>query len=192
MAPVTTTKDLTAALKTRKNDADRTFAGSALAVRASAADVERAFELAKGEKSPARIIAKLTDKQGLFASERLLPQVVPDAQQPEADRMPKWDYPTLDELLSNPKIYAALPMSAARVGGPFDDTLKTLDASEAVKRHLRKVVVDPLISGSQTRIIAWLKAVIGYDEARLFRRLRPIPRPVEQDVHDLRQSVTGR
>ena len=193
MAAVNSTKDLTAALKDRKRgDADRTFAGSALAVRASAADVERAYELAKRDTSPTRIIAKLTDKQGLFASERLLPQVVPDAQQPEADRMPKWDHATLDDLLADSKIYAALPMSAARVGGPFDDTLKTLDASEAVKRHLRKVVVDPLTSGSQTRIIAWLKAVIGYDEARLFKRLRPLPRPVEQDVHDLRQSVTGR
>ena len=68
-------------------------------------------------------------------------------------------------------------MSAERVGGPFNDTLKTLDASEAVQVDLRKVVVDPLTSGSQPRIIAWLKAVIGYDEARLFKRLKRLRKP---------------
>ena len=190
MTSVNTTRELTAALKDGNRDAaDRTLAGSALAVRASAGDVERAFELAKRDTSPTRIIAKLMDKQGLFASERLLPNVVPDAQQPEEDRMPKWDYGTLDELLADPKIYAALPMSAARVGGPFNDTLKTLDASEAVKKHLHKVVVEPLTSNSQTQIIAWLKAVIGYDEATLFKRIQGIRGPLERDVNDLRASV---
>ena len=105
--------------------------------------------------------------------------------------MPKWDYDTVDELVADPKIQAALPMSAARVGGPFDDTLKSLDASPAVKKHLRKVVVEPLVSGSVPRIIAWLKAIIDYSEANLSKRLRSPPVPVERDVSDLRQSAGG-
>jgi hypothetical protein len=83
-------------------------------------------------------------------------------------------------------------MSAARVGGPFEDTLKTLEASDAVKRHLRKVVVEPLTSKSVPRIIGWLKAVIGYSEATLFTRIKTIRGPLERDLNDVRQSVGSR
>ena len=193
MQNVNTDKELTAALKDRKRSgAEKTFAGASLAVRASVNDIRRAFELAKKDTNKSRIIGKLTDKDGLFASERLLPSIVPDSRQPEEDRMPKWDYATVDQLLSDPKICAALPMSADRVGGPFNDTLKTLDASQAVKDHLRKVVVNPLTSRSVPRIVAWLKGVIDYSEARLFKRLRPLPGPVERDLNDLRQSAGAR
>ena len=193
MRSVNTDKELTAALKDpKRSHAERTFAGASLAVRASANDIQRAFELAKKDTNQSRIIAKLTDKNGLFASERLLPGVVPDAQQPEEDRMPKWDYDTVDQLLNDPKIRAALPMSADRVGGPFNDTLKTLDASNAVKNHLRKVVVEPLTSRSCPRIIRWLNDVINYSEATLFKRLRHIRGPLERDVNELRQSVGAR
>jgi hypothetical protein len=186
-------KELTAVLKDRKrSDAEKTLAGASLAVRASVKDIQRAFELAKKDTNRSRIIRKLTDKDGLFAAERLLPSVVPDARQPEEDRMPKWDYATVDQLLADPKIRAALPMSADRVGGPFNDTLKTLDASPAVKAHLRKVVVGPLTSGSVPRIVAWLKGVIDYSEANLFKRLGPAPVPVERELSDLRQSVGAR
>ena len=193
MQTVNSDKELTAVLKDRKrSDAEKTFAGASLAVRASANDIQRAFDLAKKDTNKSRIIGKLTDKNGLFAAERLLPSVVPDAQQPEADRMPKWNHNTVDDLLKDPKIQAALPMSADRVGGPFNDTLKSLDASKAVKDHLRKVVVEPLTSGSVPRIVAWLKGVINYSEATLFKRLKPHRRPVERDLNDLRQSVGAR
>jgi hypothetical protein len=176
----------------KKTDAERTFAGASLAVRASAADIDRAFELGRKDTNVSRIIGKLTDKQGLFASERLLPDIVPDAQQPEEDRMPKWDYNTLDELLNDPKIQAALPMSAARVGAPFEDTLRTLDASEAVKRQLRRAVVEPLKSCNVPKIVAWLKRIVNYSPDTLFKRLRSLPRPVEQDLAELKQSVGAR
>jgi hypothetical protein len=193
MKKVNSDRELNAVLKDgKKSDAERTFAGSSLAVRASANDIQRAFDLAKSEKNRSRVIDKLIDGKGLFASERLLPTAVPDAKQPDEDRMPKWDYDTVDELVADPKIQAALPMSAARVGGPFDDTLKSLDASPAVKKHLRKVVVEPLVSGSVPRIIAWLKAIIDYSEANLSKRLRSAPVPVERDVSDLRQTAGAR
>jgi hypothetical protein len=193
MRNVSSDEALDATLKSRKStDAEKTFAGASLAVRASVNDLYAAFELAKKDTNRDRIIAKLTDKQGLFASERLLPSVVPDAKQPEADRMPKWDYGTVDELLDDPKIKAALPMSADRVGGPFKQTLQTLDASKAVKDHLYKVVVDPLTSKSVPRIIAWLHGVIGYSEATLWKRLAPPRRDVKTSLEDLRESVGAR
>ena len=80
-------------------------------------------------------------------------------------------------------------MSAARVGGPFDDTLKTLDASEAVKNHLHKVVVEPLTSARRRRSSPGSRRSIGYDEATLFKRIQGIRGPLERDVNDLRASV---
>ena len=44
--------------------------------------------------------------------------------------MPKWDFATVDQLLADPKIRAALPESAGKVAAPFEDTIKQLDASQ--------------------------------------------------------------
>jgi hypothetical protein len=193
MRSVNSDAELTAALKDRKrSDAERTFAAASLAVRASVNDIKRALDLAQTDTNRSRIIGKLTDKDGLFAAERLLPSVVPDSKQPEEDHMPKWDYETVDQLLSDPKIRAALPMSADRVGKPFKDTLDSLDASPAVKDHLRGVVVQPLTSGSVPRIVAWLKGVIDYSEATLFARLRAARARASRARNDLRPTVGAR
>jgi len=194
MQGVETDKELRAALRDRnRKDADKTLAGATLAVRASVGDIQRAFELAKKDTNRSRIIGKLTDKQGLFASERLLPTVVPDARQPEADRMPKWDYGTVEELLDDPKIKEALPMSAARVGDPFRETLKGLDASQPVKDQLHNAVVVPLTSKSVPRIRRWVLSVINYSEGDVFRRLHPpVKSHGEVELNELRQSVGAR
>jgi hypothetical protein len=113
---------------------------------------------------------------------------VPDAQQPEEDRMPKWDYATVDDLVRDPKIRAALPESAKRVGGPFEDTLATLEASPGVKNRLREAVVKPLTSGDVPTIIAWLKSVIGYSPARLDARLSG-GSSVRRDLVELREGM---
>ena len=172
----------------RRNDAERTFAAATLAVRASVHDVERAYELAKTGKDTAAVIAALTDRQGLFASERLLPDVVPDAEQPEEDRMPKWNYDTLDALVHDPKIREALPASAKRVGDPFEDTLATLDASPAVKDRLREVVVQPLGSGDVETIVRWLKSIVDYSPDRLEQRFGYRSHG-KQDLVELRQGM---
>ena len=194
MQSVNTDEELRAALKDRKRgDADKTLAGATLAVRASVGDVQRAFELAKKDTNRSRIIGKLTDKQGLFAAERLLPNVVPDAKQPEEDRMPKWDYGTVEQLLDDPKIKAALPMSAARVGDPFRETLKGLDASQPVKDQLYGAVVDPLTSKSVPRIRRWVLDVINYSPENVFRRLHPpVKSHGEVELNELRQSAGAR
>ena len=70
-------------------EADRTFAGATLAVRASVGGRRAAFELARKKRKREDIIASLMGKDGLFASERYIPKAVPDAKQPEDDRMPQ-------------------------------------------------------------------------------------------------------
>jgi hypothetical protein len=184
---------LTAMLKNPKeHDAERTFAGATLAVRASVEDLDRAFALAhKNRKRPRKdIIASLMGKDGLFASERYIPKAVPDAKQPEDDRMPKWDYATVDELLHDPKISAALPESAKKVAEPFEDTIKHLDASQAVKDQITRAVVRPLKSGDRERIREWIKSVIEYSPVRLRQRMRSLPTTEpREDLVRLRQEV---
>jgi hypothetical protein len=172
----------------RRTDAERTFAGATLAVKASVGDVERAFELGRKRRKRSDVIKALMGRDGLFASERLIPKAVPDAQLPEDDRMPKWDYATVDALLADPKIRSALPESARKVAEPFEDTIRELDASKAVKEQLRLAVVKPLMSGNVPTIIGWLNSVIAYSPERLEARLRYHDR-LRVDLVRLRQEV---
>ena len=188
------TGQLKAILKDAKGSAaERTFAGAALAVRASVDDLDRAFAIAaKNRKRPRKdIIASLMGKDGLFASERYVPTAVPDAKQPADDRMPKWDYATVDQLLNDPKISAALPESASKVAEPFEDTLKHLDASQAVKDQITRAVVRPLKSGDPQRIRQWVKDVIEYSPARLRQRMKQQGLHRTDPIDDLGQLREG-
>jgi hypothetical protein len=170
-------------------DAERTFAGATLAVRASVEDIERAFELARKKRKRKDIVASLMGKDGLFASERYIPKAVPDAKQPADDRMPKWDYPTVDQLLADPKIRAALPESAGKVAAPFEDTIKNLEASQAVKDQITRAVVEPLKSGNVRRISDWVKSVIDYAPENIERRLEYGKGPLRKDLGELRSGM---
>jgi hypothetical protein len=181
---------LKAALRNKKGtDAERTFAGATLAVRASVDDLERAFELARKKRKRKDILASLMGKDGLFTSERYIPKAVPDAKQPEDDRMPKWDHATVDQLLADSKIRAALPESARKVAEPFEDTIKHLDASKAVKEQIRLAVVNPLKSGDVRLIGAWVKSVIDYSPANIERRLEYGKGELRQDLVELRSGT---
>jgi hypothetical protein len=165
-------RELNAVLRNpRRSSAERTFAAAELAVRRSVSDVQRAYDLAKKGRKRSDILRALQGKNGLFSSELLISTAVPDAKQPEDERMPKWDYPTRDKLFADPKIHSTLPYSATKVAEPFEDTLKTLNASAAVKDHLRRMVITPLTSGSQAVIIAWVENVLAYRPGDLTRRL---------------------
>lgn len=178
-----TDAQLKAVLKNKKGtDAERTFAGATLAVRASVADVERAYELARKRRKREDIVASLMGKDGLFAPERYIPKPVPDAKQPEDDRMPRWDFATLDGLLNDPKFSEALLESGPKVAAPFEDTIKTLDASKAVKEQLKRAVVEPLTSNDVKRIRRWIRRIVAH----------PLPQPrtaPEQDLVDLRTGA---
>jgi hypothetical protein len=185
-----TDSQLKAALRNKKGkDAERTFAGATLAVRASVADLEQAFDLARKKRKRKDILATLMGKDGLFASERYIPKAVPDAEQPEDDRMPKWDYATVDALLADSKIRAALPESAKKVAEPFEDTIKHLDASKAVKDQIQLAVVTPLKSGDVHQIGSWVKSVIDYAPENIERRLQYGKNELRQDLVDLRAGA---
>ena len=97
-------------------------------------------------------------------------------------------YDTVDQLVRDPKIREALPASAKRVGGPFEDTLTSLDASPAVKRRLRDAVVTPLMSGDVPTIVGWLKAIIDYSPAHLDARLSG-GSEARRDLVELREGM---
>jgi hypothetical protein len=184
-----TDAQLTARLKdkTEQDDA-RTFAGATLAVRASVRDVERAFELGKKGKKRDEVVAALLGKDKLFASERLIPNAVPDRELPKDERMPKWDYATAEELLADPKIKAALPISGRKIGEPFKETIKEIPASTAVKNQLERAVVNPLISKNADVILGLLKDVLRYSPDRVKPRLAHARR-VQEDLRDVIRDV---
>ena len=165
------------------DDAQRTLAAAELAVRRSVHDLNRAFELAHGGDRRDTIMAELQGKDGLFASEGLLPIAVPDAELHEADRMPKWDFDTIDQLLNAPKIHEQLPITANSLASRFD--VDTLPASAAVKAHIADAVVGPLKSGDAKTIIAFLHAVLAYSPAALSQRLSGNRSGLQQDLIEL-------
>ena len=128
-------------------------------------------------------MAELQGKDGLFASERLLPIAVPDPELPEADRMPKWDFATVDELLNAPKIHEQLPITAKSLTGRFD--VKTLPGSAAVKAHVTAAVVTPLKSGRPKLIIDLLHKVLAYSPDDLPRRISGTQSGLRQDLKQL-------
>jgi hypothetical protein len=186
---VKTDAQLTALLKNKKaSDDARTFAGATLAVRASVRDVERAFELGKKGSKRDEVVAALLGKDKLFASERLIPSAVPDRDLPQDERQPKWDYATADELLADPKIQAALPISGRKVGDPLNETIKGIPASKAVKNQLERAVVDPLVSKNIRTIVDLLKGVLHYSPDRVKPRLAHARR-VQEDLRDVIRDV---
>jgi hypothetical protein len=186
---VKTDAQLTALLKDKKaSDDARTFAGATLAVRASVRDVERAFELGKKGAKRDEVAAALLGKDKLFASERLIPNAVPDRDLPQDERQPKWDYATADDLLADPKIQAALPISGRKVGDPLNETIKGIPASTAVKKQLERAVVDPLTSKNIQIIVGLLKDVLHYSPDRVKPRLAH-SRRVQEDVRDVIRDV---
>jgi hypothetical protein len=171
---------------TQLDDAQRTLAVAELAVRRSVHDLQRAYELARRGDRRDVIMSELQGKDGLFASERLIPAAVPDAKVPEADRMPKWDFDTVDEVLNAPKLRDQLPISAKSLAGRFD--VNALPGSAAVKAHIAEAVVAPLTSGDAKTIIAWLHKVLAYSPANLPRRMSGTQSGLQQDLKQLQSG----
>jgi hypothetical protein len=165
------------------DDAQRTLAAAELAVRRSVSDLQRAYERARRGDRRDVIMGELQGKDGLFASERLIPTAVPDAELSEADRMPKWDYATVDEVLNAPKLHEQLPITAKSLAGRFD--VNSLPGSAGVKAHIAKTVVSPLTSGKADTIIAWLHQVLAYSSEDLPRRVTNPRAGLGQDLRDL-------
>ena len=78
------------------------------------------------------------------------------------------------------------PRSAKKVAEPFEDTIKHLDASKAVKDQIQLAVVNPLKSGDVHQIGTWVKSVIGYSPETIERRLQYGKDELRHDLVDLR------
>src|SRR3954452_22790319 len=166
----------------RRTDAERAFAGATLAVRASVADVEAAFKLGRRHKQRDDVLAALIGRDKLFASERLIPVLLPDAKLPEDDRVPRWNYDSADKLLGDRKIRAALPLSAKKMGEPLGETIDDLPVSTAIKDQLKRAVVVPLGSNDLARVLALLHDVLHYSPDRVTARIDSISQSARRDL----------
>jgi hypothetical protein len=179
----TSDAQLKAVLKSKKRtDPERAFAGATLAVRASVADVEAAFKLGRGGKKREQALAAVVGKDKLFASERLIPVLVPDAKLPEDDRVPRWNYESADKLLGDRKIRTALPLSAKKIGEPLGETIDDLPVSTAIKDQLKRAVVAPLCSNDLARVLALLYDVLHYSPDRVTPRLDAVSQSARRDL----------
>ena len=75
------------------------------------------------------------------------------------------------------------------MAAPFKDTIKQLDASQAVKDQITRAVVEPLKSGNVRRIIDWVKSVIDYAPGNIERRLQYGKDALRKDLSDLRSGT---
>jgi hypothetical protein len=158
-------------------------------VRASVSDVEAAFKLGARHKRRDEVIAALAGKDKLFASERLIPVLVPEATLPEDDRVPKWNHATADKLLAERKIREALPLSAQKIGEPLGETIADLPVSKAIKDQLKRGVVAPLCSKDLKQVLALLDAVLHYSPDRVTPRIDAASQGARRDLVELRQGA---
>lgn len=126
------------------------------AVNLSHHDVIMAWLLGQKHDTPLAVLAAVL-KDGLFAAERLLPQVKEDAAVGAADQSTKWEFPTVDALLGDSQFATALKVFCDRKAGEFETTAKELKDAAKEKAFMEGIVTplraDPVAVMKQ--VIAW-------------------------------------
>jgi hypothetical protein len=127
------------------------------AVQVSVEDVRKAYQAGKQGQDSANVVNGFKDEKGFFAAERMIPQVVPDADPAQIHKTIKWDYDSVDGLMADGRAADALALTGrlkARELAAIGDSLDAKFKKDAFKAG----VVDPLVSDP----LAFLKQVINY------------------------------
>lgn len=128
------------------------------AVRASMADVERAFEL--GRTQPVAAVRAALQVDGQYEAERIWPKARPDSEQP-APR-PPWQQPDVNALLAEPTMQAALEIFAREKAASLNSALAFEDqtgvSAALQERAFRTQITGPLAATP----IPMLRRLINY------------------------------
>jgi hypothetical protein len=119
------------------------------AVEASVTDLGMAWQAGKDKTDYRAFHKTLVDHEGLLAAERLLPQVLPDAQQAHA-AIP-WKLDTWNQLFADPGFRQAVAITSRGLGGQLSAILATLDTDWA-RKAFQLGVIDPLTRDGNTAI----------------------------------------
>ena len=127
------------------------------AVRTSLEDVKKAYDAGSKGRAAEEVLASFLDDGGLFAAERLLPVVVPDADPAQVSKSIKWDYPSAEALLADAQVQLALATVGREKAGELAAIGDSLDA-DFKRAAFREGVVKPLKADP----VAFLRDVINY------------------------------
>lgn len=89
------------------------------AVQVSVEDVRSAYAAGKSGQTADQAMQRFVDADGMFAAERLIPQVVPDADPAQTSKSLKWDFPTVDALLGDEEMKKALKLTGEEKADEF-------------------------------------------------------------------------
>jgi hypothetical protein len=133
------------------------------AVQASAADVEKAYELGKAGADLDTVVARLTkDGKGLFAAERLVPTPVPDAELTKDDKTLHWSFDTVEELFEDPRMRRAITIFANRKASMFDAVMDNPEFDEVAKQGLQVKVARRMSSTDPNVVIGLFKEILAH------------------------------
>ena len=133
------------------------------AVQASAADVEKAYELGKAGADLDTVVARLTkDGKGLFAAERLVPTPVPDAELTKDDKTLHWSFDTVEELFEDPRMRRAITIFANRKATMFDTVMDNPEFDEVAKQGLQVKVASRMSSTDPNVVIGLFKEILAH------------------------------
>jgi hypothetical protein len=99
----------------------------------------------------------LVDGNGMYAAERMIPQVVPDGDPAQTSKSIKWDFDTPDALFSDTRMAEAMRMAAGDHIQTLKDIGESLDNADQ-KTAFERGVVNP----AQADPLQFLKNVIHY------------------------------
>lgn len=130
------------------------------AVRLGRAEVQRAYELGQGGADPQSAVDSLLGDDGLYAAERMIPQVVPDERQDAGRESITWQVPSYADLLGDPRFAEAAGMFASNQGDVMRGVVGDLDESQ--RNAVEAGVIRPLTSdpiGTLRTVINWSPTV---------------------------------
>lgn len=144
------------------NQAQRTFDAAVKAVKASIEDLHTVFQAGWDGTKFEDVCQKIKGRDGLYAAERLLPKPVEDAQLPAEKQSLYLMHPTVQQLLGDPRIQAALVEWGKLRASTFSAKLKEMDLSTTDAQALQKALLNPLASGKPDEIRRVILDIIAH------------------------------
>jgi hypothetical protein len=162
-----------------------TFNAAVAAVQAGIAEVYAAGEMGRAGEDPERVPMKiLTDGGGLFAAERLLPTVAPDAtvSSPQ-QRSLDWKLPSYRDVLNDPRLAEGLTISI----GKYANQVGSLKGLSKEQMDAVMAVLIVRMKGGQASVVRLIREVIEYTPIQTDVGFNP---KHLQDLSDFRRGIS--
>lgn len=130
-----------------------TFEAAVAAVEKSIGEIQDAYIAGHTKTSAGAVEAAMTKSDGLYAAERLIPV-------PASGGGMRWKFATADDFLYDGDVNLALVRWGAIRGKAFAGSLT--DFHPKAQAVVKRVLIEPLISGDEDEIRGVLKTIVDY------------------------------